>query len=184
VTRLQEPIDRRLLAGALFRMCVLTAGVVAAQRCCPLLSPQPAPAPAPAPCTAACSCTCNLHLHPHLRLHLLQAPVGRSSTPRDRLPLEGRALTAGDTLVLAAGTYDDPNDVPGLPIFSLNGTASAPITITGGGDASQTVLLGRSSHNTIRFSNSSYVIVKNLTVDGRDLGGDAVNAQGFSHHIT
>jgi hypothetical protein len=85
---------------------------------------------------------------------------------------------------LAAGSYDDPNDVPGLPIFGLNGTASAPITITGAGDASQTVLLGRSTHNTIRFSDSSYVIVKNLTVDGRDLGGDAVNAQGVSHHIT
>ena len=106
-----------------------------------------------------------------------------NATPTDYLS-KVRALTAGDTLVLAAGTYDDPNDVPGLPIFSLNGTASAPITITGGGDASQTVLLGRSTHNTIRFSNSSYVIVKNLTVDGRDLGGDAVNAQGVSHHIT
>jgi hypothetical protein len=86
--------------------------------------------------------------------------------------------------VLAAGTYDDPTDIPGLPIFGLNGRASAPITITGAGDASQTVLLGRSTHNTIRFSDSSYVTVKNLTVDGRGLGGDAVKAQGVSHHIT
>ena len=113
------------------------------------------------------------------------APVGRiiNATPSDYLS-KVRALTAGDTLVLAAGTYDDPNDAPGLPIFNLNGTASAPITITGAGDAGQTVLLGRSTHNTIRFSNSSYVIVRNLTVDGRDLGGDGVNAQGVSHHIT
>ena len=86
--------------------------------------------------------------------------------------------------MLAAGTYDNPSDVPGLPVFNLNGTASAPITITGANDASQTVLLGRSTHNTIRISGSSYVIVKNLTVDGRDLGGDGVKAQGISHHIT
>lgn len=113
------------------------------------------------------------------------ATVGRiiNATPTDYLS-KVRALKAGDTLLLAAGTYDDPGDVPGLPVFNLNGTARAPITITGASDPSQTVLLGRSTHNTIRFSGSSYVIVKNLTVDGRDLGGDAVNAQGVSHHIT
>ena len=116
---------------------------------------------------------------------VVPAPVGQmiNATPTDYLS-KVRGLKAGDTLVLAAGTYDDPGNVPGLPVFNLNGTASAPITITGASDASQTVLLGRSTHNTIRFSGSSYVIVKNLTVDGRDLGGDAVSAQGVSHHIT
>jgi hypothetical protein len=145
-------------------------GVVALASCggrgesTPILAPTPAPAPAPSPAPP---------------------PVGRiiNATPVDYLA-KVRALKAGDTLVLAAGNYDDPADVPGLPIFNLNGTASAPITITGVGDPSQTVLWGRSTHNTIRFGGSSYVIVRNLSVDGRDLGGDGVNAQGISHHIT
>lgn len=86
--------------------------------------------------------------------------------------------------MLAPGSYDDPNDVPGLPLFDLNGTATAPITITGPESGPKPVLLGRSTHNTVRFSNSSYVVVRNLEIDGRNLGGDGVNAQGTSHHIT
>ena len=42
-----------------------------------------------------------------------------------------RALVPGDTLVLAPGTYDDPSDVPGLPLFDMNGTPTKPIVITG-----------------------------------------------------
>jgi hypothetical protein len=45
-------------------------------------------------------------------------------------------------------------------------------------------LLGRSTHNTVRFANSSYIVLKHLEIDGRDLGGDAVNAQAPAHHIT
>lgn len=93
-------------------------------------------------------------------------------------------LKPGDTLILEAGNYDDPNDVPGLPLFDLNGTPTQPITITGPDSGSRPVLLGRSMHNTIRFDNSSYITVRNLEVDGRDLGGDGVNSQGISHHIT
>lgn len=95
-----------------------------------------------------------------------------------------RALRPGDTLVLAAGTYDDPNDVPGLPIFNLNGTPTQPITITGPEHGAPAVLLGRATHNTIRFANASYVIVRNLEVDGRNLGGFGVAVQGLAHHIT
>lgn len=95
-----------------------------------------------------------------------------------------RALRPGDTLVLAPGTYDDPNDVPGLPLFDLNGTPSQPITITGPEGGARPVLLGRSTHNTIRFGNASHVIVRNLDVDGRDLGGFGVGVQGLAHHIT
>lgn len=95
-----------------------------------------------------------------------------------------RALRPGQTLVLAAGNYDIPGDVPGLPIFNVNGREDAPIVITGAGEASQTVLLGRSTHNTIRIANSSHVIVRNLTVDGLNRGGDGVKAQGVAHHIT
>lgn len=95
-----------------------------------------------------------------------------------------RALQAGQTLLLAPGTYDDPSDVPGLPVFNLNGTATAPITITGPETGQKPVLLGRSTHNTVRFSNASYVVVRNLEIDGRNLGGDAIKGQGSSHHIT
>jgi hypothetical protein len=95
-----------------------------------------------------------------------------------------RGLKAGDTLILESGDYDSPNEVPGLPVLDLNGEPGRPITITGPDTGPRPVLLGRSTHNTIRFSNVSYVIVRNLEVDGRNLGGDGVNAQGTSHHIT
>jgi hypothetical protein len=94
-------------------------------------------------------------------------------------------LRPGDTMVLAPGDYlPDP---PGLPLFNINGTASAPITVTGPETGPRPVMLGTSTHNTIRVSGSSYVIVRNIDVDGRNLGGDGVNAQpqyGPSHHIT
>jgi hypothetical protein len=100
------------------------------------------------------------------------------------------ALNPGDTLLLAAGNYgvdangQDTAEPPGLPIFNLNGTASQPITITGPDTGPRPVMLGRSTHNTIRFDTASYVVVRNIDVDGRSLGEDAVKSQGVSHHIT
>jgi hypothetical protein len=93
-------------------------------------------------------------------------------------------LRPGDTLFLEPGIYDDPNDVPGLPIFDLNGTPTQPIMITGPDRDPRPLFLGRSTHNTVRFSNASYIIIRNIEIDGRDLGGDGVNAQGTSYHIT
>jgi hypothetical protein len=99
-------------------------------------------------------------------------------------------LKPGDTLRLAAGNYGvngdgtDTGDVPGLPIFDLNGTEAQPITLAGPTSGPPAKLLGRSTHNTIRLDNASYVIVRDLEVDGRDLGGDGVSAQGVVHHIT
>jgi hypothetical protein len=95
-----------------------------------------------------------------------------------------RSLVAGDTLILEPGNYDDPSDGPGLPIFNMNGTATQPITIMGQEGQPRPVLLGRSTHNTVRFSDASYVVIKHIEIDGRDLGGDGVNAQGNAHHIT
>ncbi|GAB4466285.1 MAG: hypothetical protein OHK0044_05960 [Burkholderiaceae bacterium] len=114
-----------------------------------------------------------------------QAASGRviSAGPADYLA-KLRTLQPGDTLLLAPGTYDNPNDVPGLPIFNLNGTPSQPITITGPDSGPRPLFIGRSTHNTIRFANASHVIVRNLEVDGRDLGGFGVAVQGLAHHIT
>lgn len=95
-----------------------------------------------------------------------------------------RSISPGQTLLLAPGDYDPHNDAPGLPIFDLHGTPEAPITITGPEHGPRPVLLGRSTHNTVRFSNASHIVVRNLDVDGRDLGGDGVKAQGVAHHIT
>jgi len=112
-----------------------------------------------------------------------------NATPADYLA-KLAALQPGDTLLLAAGNYgvdangQDTADPPGLPIFHLNGTASQPITITGPDTGPRAVMLGRSTHNTIRFDTASYVVVRNIDVDGRSLGGDAVKSQGVSHHIT
>jgi hypothetical protein len=38
-----------------------------------------------------------------------------------------RRLKAGDTLVLAPGSYDNPDYVPGLPIFDLHGKTAGQL---------------------------------------------------------
>lgn len=114
-----------------------------------------------------------------------------SSRPSFRVhhadPSSYRALIAtlepGDTLLLAPGVYDDPAAPPGLPIFGLHGAPDAPIKITGPDAGPRPVFLGRATHNTIRIADASHVVVRNLDVDGRNLGGDGVNGQGPSHHI-
>jgi hypothetical protein len=99
-------------------------------------------------------------------------------------------LKAGDTLLLAAGNYGvttggaDTGSVPGLPIFGLNGTASAPITITGPASGPMPVLMGRSTHNTVRLSDASHIVVRRLEINGRDLGGAGVAVQGPCNNIT
>lgn len=93
-------------------------------------------------------------------------------------------LQPGDTLRLAAGTYNGRPDTPGLPVYNLHGTPDARITITGPDDGAKAIFIGTANHNTIRIANASYVVIRNLDIDGRDLGGDGVNAQGISHHIT
>jgi len=93
------------------------------------------------------------------------------------------ALAPGDSLVLAAGDYSD-----GLPISDLNGTAAQPITITGPA-AEVARFLGNAVRNTIDIRNSSYITIRNLTLDGQDIAGiDAIKASGtaadWAHHIT
>ncbi|HET9976493.1 MAG TPA: hypothetical protein VFQ20_03580 [Burkholderiaceae bacterium] len=99
-------------------------------------------------------------------------------------------LKPGDTLVLAAGHYgidaqgNDTADVPGLPIFNLHGTAAAPIVITGPATGPRPVFAGRDSHNTIRFANASFVVVRRLAIDGRGRAGFGVATDGPTHDIT
>ena len=127
-------------------------------------SPTPTPTPAPAP--------------------VIQA---NSSNYLDLLS----TLKPGDTLLLAPGNYGvdsngaDTSRVPGLPILSLNGTESAPITITGPETGPRPVLLGRSTHNTVRISGSSHVVIRNIEIDNRgNNGAHGISSQGISHHIT
>lgn len=95
-----------------------------------------------------------------------------------------RQLAPGDTLILAPGYYDKQTDVPGLPVFNKHGSKDRLVTIMGDKSQSRPVFVGRSSHNTIRFRDASYIVIKHVEIDGRNLGGDGVNAEGTSHHIT
>lgn len=89
-------------------------------------------------------------------------------------------LTPGDTLLLEAGIYQE-----GLSIRSLNGKNGNPITITGPETGPRAVFWGRQGANTVNISNSSYIVIKNLELDGRRLDGDGVYADGnWVHHIT
>jgi hypothetical protein len=92
-------------------------------------------------------------------------------------------LSPGDTLLLAPGIYNDLNTSPGLPFFGVHGQPGAPIVICGADTLHPPVFYGRSTHNTIRFDDASYVTIRYVTVDGRSAGGDAVKAQGVAHHI-
>jgi hypothetical protein len=96
-------------------------------------------------------------------------------------------LKPGDTLVLASGNYGvgtKAGDPTGLPIFGINGTAGAPIVITGPETGARPVLMGRSTQNTIRLADASYVVVRRLEIDGRGHDGFGVAVHGPAHNIT
>lgn len=91
------------------------------------------------------------------------------------------AMQPGDTLRLAAGTYDQ-----GLPITDMNGSAGSCYVIEGPSSAPYAVFTGSSSRNTVSIRDSSFVVVRNLELDGLGLEGDGVKAEGdatFAHHI-
>lgn len=94
-------------------------------------------------------------------------------------------LQPGDTLQLAAGTY------PRLNISGLNGDSSSPITIEGPQSGAPAVIEADTGPccNTIEITNSSYVVLRRLTVDGLHVDGAfGLSAKGGTgnlvHHIT
>ncbi len=112
-----------------------------------------------------------------------------TATPSDYLAKLSQ-LRPGDTLLLSPGNYgvnaqgQDTASVPGLPLFNLNGTAQAPIVITGPDSGPRPVLLGRDTHNTIRLSNTSHVVLRRIEVDGRGRDGFGLACQGPANNIT
>ncbi len=100
-----------------------------------------------------------------------------SANPSNYRNLLG-SLRPGDTLLLQAGSYDR------LQLNRINGTASAPITITGPEAGPRAAILGASGSDTISLSRCSYLVLRNLEVNSRRLGGDGVNARDVNHHIT
>ncbi|MEI6089563.1 MAG: T9SS type A sorting domain-containing protein [bacterium] len=93
------------------------------------------------------------------------------------------SLVAGDTLYLTAGTYTG-----NLKVVDRNGTETQPIVIIGNSDLYTTVFEAQSGSNTISITKSSFLVIKNLQLDGKDISVDAVKAEGtagnWAHHIT
>lgn len=103
------------------------------------------------------------------------------ATPANYRTLLGQ-LVPGDTLRLAAGRY-----TRGLRIRGLHGREGRPITIEGAG--AKTVFVARSGANTCDLTDASWIVIRNLTFDGRNLRHiDAIKAGGDNskgvHHIT
>ncbi len=93
-----------------------------------------------------------------------------------------QSLKPGDVLALAPGVYHE-----GLRLHVLQGTAEQPITISGSAGPVPTVFAARPGHNTVSIVDASFLVVRNLTLDGRDLPVDAVKCEGhahWAHHIT
>ncbi|QBQ53959.1 hypothetical protein [Nitrosococcus wardiae] len=89
-----------------------------------------------------------------------------------------RQLEPGDVLKLEAGTYRR------LTLRNIHGTPEEWITITGPTQGEPAVIIGEAGYNTVQLYGSSYVAIKNLTVNVNGLPVDAINAkQSISHHI-
>lgn len=94
---------------------------------------------------------------------------------RQKIP----ALQPGDTLRLAAGTYSR------MTINDLNGRPDQWIVIEGPSDGQPALIAGESCCNTVQIRRSSYLIIRNLTIDSLGIAGlDGINAKdGISHHV-
>lgn len=104
------------------------------------------------------------------------------ATPDDYLA-KLNTLEAGDTLLLAPGTY-----ARGLPIRNLHGSADRPIVIRGPAAPAEAVLTGRDGHITISLIDASHLIIRDLVLDGGGARAHGIVAEGrgnsHTHHIT
>ncbi|MEO6423427.1 MAG: hypothetical protein ABIR84_12315 [Candidatus Nitrotoga sp.] len=91
-------------------------------------------------------------------------------------------LQPGDTLLLEPGVYKK-----GLPVHRLHGSEDKPIIIMGPSNGPLPSFPARLGHNTISIINASYIVVRNLALDGRGMAVDGVKCEGhadWAHHIT
>lgn len=85
-------------------------------------------------------------------------------------------LQPGDTLALAAGNY------PGLYISGLRGNSSQCIFITGPVSGSPATIQGVAGNNTVELVNSSFLALKNLTIDSLGIDGAfGISAKGTNN---
>ncbi len=117
-------------------------------------------------------------------LHPSPAAGADKTADPTTLPSQLGGLVPGDTLHLSAGSYDH------FVIDGRNGSPTEWITITGPDAGPPAVIqadLGPCC-NTVEIVDSSYVVLRNLTIDGRGVDGAfGVSAKGGTgnlvHHI-
>lgn len=91
-------------------------------------------------------------------------------------------LQPGDRLLLAPGTYTQQ-----LRISNKNGQPGKCIVIEGPATGTPALFTGSSTFNTISLINVSYMVFRNLTLDGMNLLGDGAKVEAtssYAHHIT
>lgn len=91
-------------------------------------------------------------------------------------------LQPGDRLLLAPGTYTQQ-----LRISNKNGQPNRCIVIEGPASGAPALFQGSSTFNTISLINVSYMVFRNLTLDGMHRLGDGVKVEAsstYAHHIT
>jgi len=91
-------------------------------------------------------------------------------------------LQPGDLMQLAAGTYSE-----GLPLSGTQGEPGRCIVIESPQTGAPAIFTGRDCCNTVSLTNSSYLVIRNLELDGQGRAGDGVKAEGTSdwvHHVT
>ena len=90
-------------------------------------------------------------------------------------------LLPGDRLQLAAGTYTQ-----GLNLWNKNGQPGQCIVIEGPASGSPALFTGSDSWNLVSLKDSSYITLRNLSLDGLGRGGDGIKAEAGAvsvHHI-
>ncbi|HEX9940786.1 MAG TPA: hypothetical protein VGG03_02120 [Thermoanaerobaculia bacterium] len=91
-------------------------------------------------------------------------------------------LIPGDRLLLAPGTYTQ-----GLPFWNKSGEPGKCIVVEGPTNGSPALFTGSDAWNVVSLKDASYIVVRNLSLDGLSKPGDGVKAEAGSisvHHIT